>query len=92
MSGFERQRAQSNPLRVLLFSTLYPSEVRPAHGVFVETRLRELLKTGEVDVRVVAPVPPVARITRSGFRVSTQSTRASAPVVVSPLTPALVTV
>lgn len=57
MSGFERQRAQSNPLRVLLFSTLYPSEVRPAHGVFVETRLRELLKTGEVDVRVVAPVP-----------------------------------
>lgn len=47
----------SRPLRVLLFSTLYPSQVRPAHGVFVETRLRELLKTGEIDVKVVAPVP-----------------------------------
>ena len=26
-------------------------------GIFVETRLRELLKSGEVDARVVAPVP-----------------------------------
>ena len=45
------------PVRVLLFSTLYPSASRPSHGIFVETRLRELLKTGEVVVRVVAPVP-----------------------------------
>ncbi len=45
------------PVRVLLFSTLYPSASRPSHGIFVETRLRELLKTGEVDVRVIAPVP-----------------------------------
>ena len=44
-------------LRTLLFSTLYPSSARPIHGIFVETRLRELLKTGEVDTRVVAPVP-----------------------------------
>jgi glycosyltransferase involved in cell wall biosynthesis len=44
-------------LRTLLFSTLYPSAVRPVHGIFVETRLRELLKTGQVDTRVVAPVP-----------------------------------
>ena len=43
--------------KILLFSSLYPSEVRPIHGIFVETRLRELLKTGEVDARVVAPVP-----------------------------------
>jgi glycosyltransferase involved in cell wall biosynthesis len=27
------------------------------HGIFVETRLRELLKTGEVETKVVAPVP-----------------------------------
>lgn len=27
------------------------------HGIFVETRLRELLSTGRVDTRVVAPVP-----------------------------------
>ncbi|MDQ8021881.1 MAG: glycosyltransferase family 4 protein [Moraxellaceae bacterium] len=44
-------------LRTLLFSTLYPSSVRPTHGIFVETRLRELLASGEVETRVVAPVP-----------------------------------
>ena len=43
-------------VRSLLFSTLYPSAARPGHGIFVETRLRELLKTGSVDARVVAPV------------------------------------
>ncbi|RZI84053.1 MAG: glycosyltransferase family 4 protein [Rubrivivax sp.] len=45
------------PLRILTFSTLFPSSVRPGHGIFVETRLRELLKSGEVEARVVAPVP-----------------------------------
>ena len=44
-------------MRTLLFSTLYPSRERPGHGIFVETRLRELLKTGRVEARVVAPVP-----------------------------------
>ena len=44
-------------IRTLLFSTLYPSAARPVHGIFVETRLRELLKSGEVETRVVAPVP-----------------------------------
>lgn len=44
-------------MKVLLFSSLYPSAVRPIHGIFVETRLRELLKTGQVQARVVAPVP-----------------------------------
>lgn len=46
-----------NKLRVLTFSTLYPSSVRPGHGIFVETRLRELLASGEAESRVVAPVP-----------------------------------
>lgn len=45
------------PLRIVLFSSLYPSEVRPVHGIFVETRLRELIKSGRVEARVVAPVP-----------------------------------
>lgn len=44
-------------IRTLLFSTLYPSSARPIHGIFVETRLRELLKSGEVETKVVAPVP-----------------------------------
>ena len=47
----------SRPLRILTFSTLYPSGNRPGHGIFVEARLRELLKTGAVEARVVAPVP-----------------------------------
>ena len=47
----------SRPTRTLLFSTLYPSSARPLHGIFVETRLRELLRHGAVQTRVVAPVP-----------------------------------
>lgn len=44
-------------IKTLLFSTLFPSSARPIHGIFVETRLRELLKSGQVETRVVAPVP-----------------------------------
>ena len=45
------------PIQTLLLSTLYPSSVRPGHGIFVETRLRELLKDGQVATKVIAPVP-----------------------------------
>ncbi len=48
---------RSEPIRTLLFSTLFPSEVRPGHGIFVETRLRELLASGQIQTKVVAPVP-----------------------------------
>jgi glycosyltransferase involved in cell wall biosynthesis len=41
----------------LLFSTLYPSTDRPTHGIFVETRLRELVRRYPVEAKVVAPVP-----------------------------------
>ncbi len=44
-------------LRILTFTTLYPSALRPRHGVFVEHRLRQLLRGGEVEARVMAPVP-----------------------------------
>lgn len=44
-------------IRTLLFSTLFPNSVRPNHGIFVETRLRQLLTRGEIEARVVAPVP-----------------------------------
>ena len=44
-------------VRIVTFSSLFPSSVRPGHGIFVETRLRELVASGQVDVRVVAPVP-----------------------------------
>jgi len=44
-------------IKLLTFSTLYPSEARPNHGVFVETRLRHLVASGEAQSVVVAPVP-----------------------------------
>jgi teichuronic acid biosynthesis glycosyltransferase TuaC len=44
-------------IKTLLFSTLFPSRARALHGIFVETRLRELLKSGRVETRVLAPVP-----------------------------------
>ncbi len=44
-------------LKILTFSTLYPNAAQPHHGIFVEQRLRRLVATGAVDVRVVAPVP-----------------------------------
>jgi teichuronic acid biosynthesis glycosyltransferase TuaC len=44
-------------VRILTFTTLYPSALQPQHGIFVETRLRKLVATGAVDARVVAPCP-----------------------------------
>src|ERR1700686_1911330 len=53
-------------MKLLTFSTLYPNSVQPNHGIFVETRLRHLLGSGQVNWRVVAPVPwftfPQARV------------------------------
>lgn len=44
-------------MRLLTFSTLYPSAARPNHGVFVENRLRHLVGSGQATSLVVAPVP-----------------------------------
>lgn len=44
-------------IKLLTFSTLYPSSVRPSHGIFVETRLRYLLASGAAQSVAVAPVP-----------------------------------
>jgi glycosyltransferase involved in cell wall biosynthesis len=44
-------------MKILTFSTLFPSAARPSHGIFVETRLRHLVASGQVESRVVAPVP-----------------------------------
>jgi glycosyltransferase involved in cell wall biosynthesis len=47
----------SQRLRVLVFSSLYPSVARPRHGIFVETRLTQLMREYPIDARVIAPVP-----------------------------------
>lgn len=43
-------------MKILTFSTLFPNTEKPGHGIFVETRLRHLVATGQVEARVVAPV------------------------------------
>jgi teichuronic acid biosynthesis glycosyltransferase TuaC len=44
-------------MKLLTFSTLFPNVERPNFAVFVETRLRKLVASGEVESRVVAPIP-----------------------------------
>ncbi len=44
-------------MRLLTYSSLYPNTAQPNHGVFVENRLRKLVESGEVEAKIVAPVP-----------------------------------
>ena len=44
-------------MRILTLTTLYPNAANPTHGVFVENRLREVCRSGDVELKVVAPVP-----------------------------------
>lgn len=44
-------------MKLLTFTTLFPNSATPNQGIFVETRLRHLVSSGEVESRVVAPVP-----------------------------------
>jgi len=54
-------------MRLLTFTTLYPNAAFPRHGIFVETRLRQLVEIGGATARVMAPtpwLPPGARLCR----------------------------
>ncbi len=44
-------------MRLLVYTTLYPSAARPRNGIFVEQRLRRLLETGAITADAVVPVP-----------------------------------
>lgn len=44
-------------MKILTFTTLFPNTEQPNNSIFVETRLRHLLASGEVESRVVAPIP-----------------------------------
>lgn len=52
--------------RVLTFTTLFPNQQQPAHGLFVKERILALAKL--VDLRVVAPVPWFPRVRLFGER------------------------
>ena len=43
-------------MKILTVTSLYPNEVQPNHGIFVENRLRRIVG-GAIEARVVAPVP-----------------------------------
>lgn len=47
----------SRELRLLTFTSLYPSAARPRHGIFVESRLQRLVARGGLRASVIAPVP-----------------------------------
>ena len=53
---------------VLTFTNLFPSTVMPTHGVFVQERMRRVMrKLPDCDWQVVAPVPTVAWFVRRGL-------------------------
>src|SRR5690606_38360997 len=53
----EAQYRELSPIRLVTFSSLYPSRAAPSHGIFVEHRLRKLVATGGAHATVVCPVP-----------------------------------
>jgi len=45
-------------VKILTFSSLFPNDRQPSHGIFVENRLRQLLDYApELRAQVIAPVP-----------------------------------
>ncbi len=44
-------------MNILIFTTMFPNRAQPNNGIFIETRLRNLVESGQVRSRVVAPVP-----------------------------------
>ena len=59
----------ADKLSILTATTLFPNPVQRALGVFVETRLRHLLASGEVTAHVLAPIPwlpPMVRYSSYG--------------------------
>lgn len=45
------------PIRVLTLTTLFPSSLKPRHGIFVANRLRRMCDTGRIAATVIAAVP-----------------------------------
>lgn len=45
------------PTKILTLSTLYPNREQQQHGIYIENRVRHIVASGRVSVKVVAPVP-----------------------------------
>ena len=46
-----------NRMKVLVFTSLYPNNVWPNHGVFIKERMSQFAKLEGCEVKVIAPVP-----------------------------------
>ena len=49
-------------MRILVFTSLYPNNVWPRHGVFIKERMTHFAKNGSSQIRVIAPVPYFPRL------------------------------
>lgn len=45
------------PMKILVFTTLFPNNVRSNHGIFVKERMSAVARLDGCDVRVIAPIP-----------------------------------
>lgn len=55
------------PVKVLVFTSLYPNNVWPERGVFIRERVRHYARAGNCAVKVVAPVPYASRFLGSHY-------------------------
>lgn len=44
-------------MKVLVFTTLYPNNIWPNHGVFIKERMSQFAKLDGCELKVIAPVP-----------------------------------
>jgi len=58
-------------MKILVFTGLYPNNVWPNHGIFIQQRMAEVAKLPQYDMRVVVPVPyypPIPMGWRAAYR------------------------
>jgi len=56
-------------MKVLVFTSLFPNNVAPNHGVFVKERIAEVRRLGKCELKIVAPIPYYPPL-RFGWRAS----------------------
>lgn len=44
-------------MKILVFTSLYPNNIWPHHGVFIKERMTQVARLDQCEVKVVAPVP-----------------------------------
>src|SRR6516164_1671699 len=57
-AGLVGQRQDSIAwMKILVFTSLYPNQVWPNHGIFIKERMARFAKRDGCEIKVVAPVP-----------------------------------